>query len=492
MSVESTKAQSVGIWRARLIASLLIVAAPLVTLAIGVSLRSHLSGRRVFNGSGPVDPLCNDHGGTPLVAAQEYCYKFSATHTLIELSVILILVGLLLPVIYAGALRALARRRTLFAHAFRWTIRPVLLLVAAMVVMQALLLAYAGGQIAIDLDFNLLTGVVLFLAAAMVWSSFLIVVSAISQGHVEPLSVTGTLLREEALPGLRERVETLARQLKAQPPQHIVMGFEPRVFVTASNLRLRELELLLAGETLYLSPLFLRTLNPQELDAVIGHELGHFQAADLAFTEMVTPGLRVLTAALEDVSEDENDRDTNGYVALARIPAMVILNGFVAILLGTASAIRRDREFEADRSGVQVSSTSAMSAALVMAALFGLYWIPFYKRYSDLLAQGRARRNLSEDFVRQVGALAAGDFKGKLLKLLLATRTSHPFDIHPPLRERLRALGVDPEGFVSDMLTRISTPPSASKELTQIEEQLSEMETRRFHVPGRRYELDPA
>lgn len=72
-------------------------------------------------------------------------------------------------------------------------------------------------------------------------------------------------------------------------------------------------------------------------------------------------------------------------------------------------------------------------------------WRNFSQQYGRLAHQGIGSRNLVKDYLGIVQRNIANVDQRGLMQRLLAERTAHPFDSHPPLAQRAVALGVDAE-----------------------------------------------
>lgn len=66
------------------------------------------------------------------------------------------------------------------------------------------------------------------------------------------------------------------------------------------------------------------------------------------------------------------------------------------ILVRAVNNVRRMREFEADRAGVEVASASAQAMALMKISILLLMWSRFGSNNARYVASGRGRRNLSD------------------------------------------------------------------------------------------------
>ncbi|HSI03121.1 MAG TPA: M48 family metallopeptidase, partial [Myxococcota bacterium] len=90
-------------------------------------------------------------------------------------------------------------------------------------------------------------------------------------------------------PRLWTRLRDLATRLRTPPPSHVVAGIDDNFFVTENGVTLASGKL--SGRTLYVSLPLLRTLSSSEADAVLAHELAHFQGGDAAASGQLGPHL---------------------------------------------------------------------------------------------------------------------------------------------------------------------------------------------------------
>ena len=142
------------------------------------------------------------------------------------------------------------------------------------------------------------------------------------------------------------------------------------------------------------------------------------------------------------------------------------------------NGISRDREFAADQVGVQVTDPQAMGSALVKVHAFSGCWDGGIKRLMvNALAEGKQYTNLSAVFAAVVQDVA----KPSALEGLDAHRLPHPTDSHPPLSQRLEALGLTVQDLANPALqTSPEIPPitlipgyeDTEKELTGFEHAL--------------------
>jgi Zn-dependent protease with chaperone function len=443
----------------------------------------------------PSDTVLGAYAQKLISDADDYDYLRSSNSLLWKSSAVLLVLTVLLPSVYAALAYAIGRSRKWLARCFPWLVRPTMAGLAVLLVLHGLLVLYAGYLLAGALSFlpilslsSLVWGVLLGVGFA--WVALLILIEAVRPWAIEPLPIVGTTLSDEQMPELTERVARLAAQLDAKPPERIVVGLEPRAFVTSVPLKLRGHGLLPSAETLYLPTCVLRTFDEQQLDALISHELAHFRAGDLAFTVRCAPSLRGLAHAIDSVSFEVKPTERPGLWSLARLPAGFLVQGIALVLASAVNRIRRAREFEADRVAAKETSNTSFVAALVKISLLSLLWKKFRSDNAKYLASGRARGNLSTSYLKFfTDALSKVD-RAKLSAGLLKSRLAHPIDTHPILAERIQALQVEPvtlfDRSIEELLLRQQPPVG----LDSVERTITAIENDWMCIPGTPFVLD--
>lgn len=427
--------------------------------------------------------------------ADDYDYLRSSNSLLWKSSAVLLMLTVLLPSVYAALAYTIGRSGKWLARCFPWLVRPTMAGLAVLLVLHGLLVLYAGFLLAGALSFlpiltlvSLTWGVLLCLGFA--WVALLILVEAVRPWAVEPLPIVGITLSHEQMPELTERVARVAAQLDAKPPERIVVGLEPRAFVTSVPLKLRGHGLLPSAETLYLPTCVLRTFDEQQLDGLISHELAHFRAGDLAFTVRFAPSLRGLAHAIDSVSWEVKPTESPGMWSVARLPAGFLIQAIALVLAWSVNRIRRTREFEADRVAATATSNFSFAAAAVKLSLLSLLWKRFRSENAKYLASGRARVNLSDDYLKFfTGALYKAD-RGKLRESMLKSRLPHPIDTHPILADRLKSLEVESVTTFDRSVDELLVQKQTAVGLESLERAITAIENEWMSIPGTPFVLD--
>ncbi|RYF71810.1 MAG: hypothetical protein EOO29_29400, partial [Comamonadaceae bacterium] len=242
----------------------------------------------------------------------------------------------------------------------------------------------------------------------------------------EPMAVLGRALTQEQAPALWRYVADLAERVGARQPQHIVLGIEDSFYVTASDVVVQPAQQRLEGQTLHLPLTFLTLLRRDEIDAIVGHELGHFVGDDTAYSLRFAPLYSGMVDALQRVDGDEFE--------WGNAPAVSFGNYLLDRFDRAVKHWSRVRELEADRVGASVAGAEASARALVRVTALS------HVVHAQVAEIARRPDEAGHDLIsRLVEAARAQPLVEPNFAVEVAT--AHPYDTHPPTLERLQALG---------------------------------------------------
>lgn len=413
----------------------------------------------------------------------EGCQIFNTLHWLQQASLIALIVTLALPLVYLVAALLLGQNRNLLARFFPplvWLVMGILPLLLAAHGVLVWFASWEMVQMGIIPASLRLMAVLGLLGLGLLIAALSIVTSMRRLLELDPLRVTGVELEKHEMPELFARVTRLANRLGSRPPERIVIGIEPTAYVANVPLRLRGVGDLPRAETLYLPTVALRVLDDAELDALIGHELGHFRGADLEFSSRFAPAFRSMSLAAESVGTDDDDDP----VSFAVIPALGFLFFMMYTLNRILSGISRQREFAADQASLEVSSPRAIGSLLVKFTVLSAQWEEFRYGVGTLLRQGVSRRNFSRDYLARTREFLAAVNAEKLGRALLNEHTPHPLDSHPAMAERAAAVGVDAVACIGPSLAAMRVDRQGSAELEAIEERITLIDADYYRHPA--------
>jgi Zn-dependent protease with chaperone function len=468
-----------------------LLAGPLLALLIAQGVERHLTTKlRAIDPASPIT-LCQ----RPAFTQSEKCGAFALAEDAKSLAAAGLAAAAVLPAVYVTVMFALRRRRNALARFFRTIIRTGLAALAVLLIVQgtSVLMASIAMPEAFDTPDAQGTETVVMYSLALLLPLGAGLVSAgiiaIAQWHklfeVMPLDVGGVILQSGTMPDFAARVTRLASKLGAKPPTRIIVGLNPRAFVTTAQIKLRGGELLAREETLYVPLVAFGAFREPELDALIGHELGHFCGEGLYFSERFGPAFLGLRRSLEAISTPGKR-----LLAMGRLPAILVVSGMLGVFLRVTGSIRQKREFEADRAAVEVSNGPAVIASVTKLAILGAQWPSFAHGYGVLAHSGVGRRNLVADFLVRTARILEVIDKQKFAQGLQKVQVAHPFDSHPSISQRSTALGVNAEEVISQALEDLMSHTDAPEESRLLEEEVTAIETELARRPGSTLTID--
>ncbi|OYQ87862.1 zinc metalloprotease HtpX [Wohlfahrtiimonas chitiniclastica] len=205
-------------------------------------------------------------------------------------------------------------------------------------------------------------------------------------------------------------VDTVHRQAKEAgiglPDVGIFESADPNAFATGANKN---------AALVAVSTGLLHTMNRDEIEAVLGHEVAHVANGDMVTLTLIQGVVNtfviflsrivanIITSALQGNNDDEAPVENSGTFLIVSFVLQIIFGFLASIIVAWFS---RKREFKADEGGARLAGRDKMIGAL------------------QALQRGHANEDLP-------GNMAAFGISGKVANL---------FSTHPPLEERIDAL----------------------------------------------------
>ncbi len=255
------------------------------------------------------------------------------------------------------------------------------------------------------------------------------VIAAIFRKIHDEFVVGGALIERTADSPLWADLDRICRQVGTPPPDRIIAGIDNNFFVTEHAV-MHEGKVY-EGRTLYVSLSLLKVLQGTQADAVMAHEMAHFSGDDTLFSKKIGPLLNRYEVYLQALRD--------GGLSLPVFYFMLCFRGLFQLSLGHR---RREREFRADRIAAECTSAADIAQALVKVAAYSEYRGKVEQELLDkeqVLETVNIPQQISLGFPKFASTLVA---EGKLNQV----ETAHPFDSHPPLDQRLTAVGVQLSG----------------------------------------------
>jgi len=266
-------------------------------------------------------------------------------------------------------------------------------LLAFMSALLALLVGWLGGwdnvgvMVAVIVGFNLL---------AYFFSDKV----AIASSGAHPVD-------EADLPQVYGIVRRLAMQMNMPEPRiYLIDSPQPNAFATGRSPK---------HAAVAVTSGILQTLTNEELEAVLGHELAHVQNRDILIGSVAAMiGATITIVARFGFWFGGGDNRNNPLAAIGAILSL-ILAPIAAMLI--QFAISRTREFQADRSGAEITGQPLQLASALQKISVGTSRIPM-----------RVNESTSQLFIDNP------------LKAVRGRGMSRLFSTHPPVEERIERL----------------------------------------------------
>jgi Zn-dependent protease with chaperone function len=290
------------------------------------------------------------------------------------------------------------------------------------VVQGALLVALSFWVTA--LWFKIYSVKLIVIVAVLALTAVVLVIRGIFKRLDDRFEVEGTVLAPEIAGPLWDQLRSLCVKIGTNPPDQIVAGIDDNFFVTEQPVTIDGKTL--HGRTLYVSLTLLKQLNGHEADAVLAHEMAHFSGGDTVYSGKISPLLIRYGNYLEMLRQ--------GPVTL---PVFQFMLCFRALFELSLRRLGRQREFRADGIAAETVSSEAFAG--------GLLRIIAYSKYRQQVEQSLFEHERALE-TADIGARVECGFPAYAASFALkpelgSEEVPHPFDTHPPLAQRLDAVG---------------------------------------------------
>jgi Zn-dependent protease with chaperone function len=252
-----------------------------------------------------------------------------------------------------------------------------------------------------------------------------LVIAAIFRRVKEDFVVAGRVLAKDEAGPIWDELRQICARVGTDPPDQVIAGIDDNFFVTERPVTVGDKTY--RGRTLYVSLSLLKQLRGGEADAVLAHEMAHFSGQDTLYSQKIALLLSRYDHYLHALYE--------GVVTRPIYYFMLCFRALYEVSLGRLS---RQREFRADRIAVETTSARDVAGALLRTVAYSRYRNGVER---DLFKQERALETanvcerIEQGFRQYEASFVTGPDIGQLAP-------AHPFDSHPPLSQRLQAIGV--------------------------------------------------
>lgn len=278
----------------------------------------------------------------------------------------------------------------------------------------------------------------IILAAILALAASAAIIAAIFKKIDDKFEIDGCVIERTPESPLWADLDRICKTVGTAPPDRIIAGIDNNFFVTEHPITVEGK--VHTGRTLYVSLSLLKVLQGSQADAVMAHEMAHFSGNDTLYSRKISPLLNRYEIYLQALSQ-----------GLA-LPVFYYLMCFRALFQISLGKLRKQREFRADQIAAQVTSPQDIAQSLLKISAYSEYR---HKVEQELFDTENVLEsvNISHRVATGFNGFACAFAKeGKLAEL----ETAHPFDSHPPTKERWEAVGI--------RLTPDDMPPILTRE----------------------------
>jgi Zn-dependent protease with chaperone function len=402
-----------------------------------------------------LDEACAD----PEVSSDQVCIDLAIASATRWVAIVAVVAGLILLAVIAFCTRMASRDRDALLRLFRPGLYATLVGAAILVtadVLLALASVYLGVGVFLGRIFPVILLAIVVGGAIGLLGMVRALISTTRRAQTNVIGVRRTAADE---PQLHALVQELAEDLGAEAPENVLVGLDPTFFVTEADVEATDGHW--RGRNLFLSIPLMRILDPAELRAVVGHELGHFRGRDSAYSQRFYP---IYRGTGEAIGRLANAGAGSVSRTLPLLPAMTLLTLFYEGFAAAERAISRDRELAADAAGTEVASARDLGSALLKLSVFGEQWGSALQAVVHDARGSTPVSNLGDLFVN----LARSAAEPSALARADERDIPHPTDSHPPVGQRLEALGLS-DSDLAEAALAVDPSPAADAILQQRE-----------------------
>lgn len=290
---------------------------------------------------------------------------------------------------------------------------------------------------------------------------------------------------------LRQMVDGLAKRIGTRPPTYLYLYINAKDAKDV-NAEVREnaryLGLIGGTRTMDIGLPLLAALSPDQLQAVLGHELGHYNRSDTRLGPLTYRGHITIQATLTRLSQISVSRRPLG-VQLLTTASIWLFALYVRLYLRISTAVARRQEVRADAQAAQTVQATLQQREADPAGLRHLTQQPAHAKAREAAAKVTAQALLLvhavpeawQDFLRRCPTMPQlGRHPDQLFiafqhmvtdigyqqhlrwfQQSALERQAKKFDTHPSLNDRIRRL--DPDLDPTDCISRGGKNPLLGK-----------------------------
>ena len=381
----------------------------------------------------PLSRLITESGNEDMVSS-EAAFDYATFRWAIRLSFYSIVGGVLVFLLSALCVVASLRSQWVQYVSLSASWHVLRIFGAAQVLIQGMLL-FALSYWVTAFFFEIYIPKLIIIAGILALAAMVAVIKSIFMKLPNETLVEGAVIERDSSPELWRELNDICQKVNTEMPDQVIAGIDDNFFVTEQGLTVGEKKY--SGRSLFVSLSLLKQLNGKEADAVLAHEMAHFSGNDTLYSQKISPLLVRYDNYLQGLYE--------GGMSL---PIFYFMNCFRALYEVSLGRLSRAREFRADRIATEATSPKDMAGALLKIIAYSSYRAKVEQEIfekEEVLENANVSQEIEQGFDNYAGNFLSNPDISHL-------QTSHPFDTHPSLGERMKAVGCSLESADSQFM----------------------------------------
>lgn len=243
--------------------------------------------------------------------------------------------------------------------------------------------------------------------------------------RADKFEAPGPRLEPEQQPELFAVLRDVAGKTRQQMPEEVYLIPDVNAYVSHRGGAFAKRRVMGLGLTL------MESVTVPQFRAIVAHEFGHYANDDTKYGAWIYKTREALDRTIRSLEQHSTALD-------------VPFRAYGKLFVRVTQAISRAQELAADRLAAAVTSAEDFIAALITVRRTGAAYMSYIDgELAPMLSLGY-RPPMARGFAAFVTVPSIAKALDETLAETLANEQTEEDDTHPPLRERIEALGVDP------------------------------------------------
>src|ERR1700722_1057161 len=297
----------------------------------------------------------------------------------------------------------------------------VIALAAACVYLPYLLLASGSGNFQVLILF--VFGIVI--AGAMLWSLF---------PRPDKFTPRGVLLDRATQPRLFAELENIATSLNEPMPTEVYLIGDVNAWVADRG------GLMGVGSrrVMALGLPVLSILTVSQFRAILAHEFAHYYGGDTSLGPWVYKTQTAIARTFQNIGS-VRQLARFAILGVMYLAVTTLMKGYFVVFLRAIKLVSRQKEYRADELACLIAGRQPLIDGLRAIQGGTLAWPAYWKSELAPMLNDGAVPGIGDGFARFVSVPTINEQIQKNLEKEILEAKAHPYDTHPPLRDRIAA-----------------------------------------------------